>query len=221
MNKFFNPSSIAIYGVSSSSGNLGGFILANLKELGYQGRIYGVGPHKSSVRGYPVYESIKDIPDRIDLVAVVTPAQVVPAIFRECGELGIRRIVVTTAGFNEIGGRGLKLADEILAIAKRYDIRFIGPNCQGIIDYHSGLCLHYGILKRRQIKKSKISVISQSGSVGWIASLILSHEINGLSKVISIGNKLSIDEIPLVEYLMKDNRTDVILLHLEDRKSVV
>ena len=129
MNKFFNPSSIAIYGVSSSSGNLGGFILANLKELGYQGRIYGVGPHKSSVRGYPVYESIKDIPDRIDLVAVVTPAQVVPAIFRESGELGIRRIVVTTAGFNEIGGRGLKLADEILAIAKRYDIRELLGHC--------------------------------------------------------------------------------------------
>jgi len=215
MEKFFNPSGIAVYGATPTRGNLGAFILENLREMGFQGKIYGIGPKECTICGYPVLNRLKEIPDPIDMVTIVTPSRSVPDIFTECGELGIKRIVIITAGFNELGGEGLRLTHEILEIAERYDIKFIGPNCQGLMDYHTGVCLSFGLLKQHQIKKGRIAIISQSGSVGWFTSLILSHELNGLSKVISIGNKLSMDEIQLTEYLMEDDQTDIILYYLE------
>ena len=215
MEKFFNPSSIAIYGVSSTPGNLAGIIIENLQEMGFRGKIYGVGSQNCEVKGCPVYTSIKEIPDQIDMVTVMTPARTVPDIFKQCGELGIRRIVLMTAGFNELGGEGLQLAEEIMAIAREFNIKFIGPNCQGLIDFYTGVCLPFGNIKRHLIRKGTISIVAQSGSVGWVLSQILSHELGGVSKVISIGNKLSIDEVQAVEYLMSDDRTDIILLYLE------
>ena len=215
MERFFNASSIAVYGVASSKGNLAGYILENLREMGFKGDAYGIGSRANVVNGYPVYTSLRAVPDPVDLVTIVTPAQTVPAIFEECGRLGIDRIVVITAGFNEVGGDGDGLTEEILRIAEEYNIKFIGPNCQGLIDFHTGICLPFGLMKQHQIRKGKISIISQSGSVGWITSLILSHQMDGLSKVISIGNKISVDEITLTEYLMSDERTEVILYYLE------
>lgn len=215
MERFFNPSSIAICGVSPAPGNLARIIIENLREMEFQGKIYGVGSQNCEVKGCSVYTSLKEIPDQIEMVTVMTPARTVPDIFKQCGELGIRRIVLMTAGFNELGGEGLQLSEEILAIAREYDIKFIGPNCQGLIDFYTGVCLPFGNLKRHLIRKGKISIVSQSGSVGWVLSQILSHELGGLSKVISVGNKLNIDEIQTVEYLMRDDRTDIILLYLE------
>ncbi len=215
MKKFFEPSSIAVYGVSPSPGNLGAFVLENLREMGFEGEVYGIGPQPCTISGYPVLTSIREVTAPIDLVTVVTPAHTVPNIFRDCGELGIKRIVIITGGFNELGGEGLRLTQEIVEIADRYRIKFIGPNCQGLMDFHTGVCLSFGLLKRDQIKKGRIAIISQSGSVGWLSSLVLSHEIDGLSKVISIGNKLSVDEIQLTEHLINDDRTEVILYYLE------
>ena len=215
MEKFFNPSSIAVYGVAASKGNLAAYILENLREMGFKGGVYGIGSQKTTVMGYPVYTSLGEIPEQIELVTIVTPAHTVPGIFEECGRLGIDRIAVITAGFNELGGEGQRLTEQILHIAKKYGIKFIGPNCQGLIDFHTGVCLSFGLLKQHQINKGRISIISQSGSVGWITSLILSHDMNGMSKVISIGNKLSVDEIQLTEFLMEDNQTDLILYYLE------
>ena len=215
MKKFFAPASIAVYGCSLSPGNLGGFILGNLKELGFKGEVYGVGREACHIHGYPVYRSLREIPGRVGLVTIVMPSRTVPDILRDCGALGVKRVAVITSGFNEFGGEGARLSDEMLALAEEYGIVFIGPNCQGIIDFHTGVCLSYGPLKQNQIKKGKISIISQSGSVGWVLSFILSHEIDGLSKVVSIGNKLSVDEIQMAEYLIEDSRTDIILLYLE------
>ncbi len=218
MKRFFEPSSIAVYGASLTPGNLAGFILENLREMGFQGKVYGVGPKACTISGYPVLTSIKDIPPPIDLVTVVTPARTIPDIFRECGELGIQRIVIITGGFNEFGGEGLRLTQDILEVAETHGIKFIGPNCQGLIDFHTGICLSFGLIRRHQIHKGRIAIVSQSGSVGWLTSFILSHEIDGLSKVMSIGNKLSVDEVQLTEYLMEDDHTDVILYYLESLK---
>jgi len=218
MKTFFEPSSIAVYGASLTPGNLAGFILENLREMGFQGKVYGVGPKPCTISGYPVLTSIKDIPPPIDLVTVVTPARTIPDIFRDCGELGIQRIVIITGGFNEFGGEGLRLTQEILEVAETYGIKFVGPNCQGLIDFHTGTCLSFGLIRRNQIHKGRIAIISQSGSVGWLTSFILSHEIDGLSKVMSIGNKLNVDENQLTEYLMEDDHTDVILFYLESLK---
>lgn len=215
MEKFFNPSSIAVYGVTPSKGNLGAYIFRNLREMGFNGSVYGVGLEKTTVMAYPVYTSLEDVPEQIELVTIITPAHTVPGIFEACGRLGIDRIAVITAGFNELGGEGQRLTEQILHIAKKYGIKFIGPNCQGLINFHTGVCLSFGLLKQHQINKGRTSIISQSGSVGWVTSLILSHDMNGISKVISIGNKLSVDEIQLTEFLMEDDQTDVILYYLE------
>jgi acetyltransferase len=218
MKKFFDPSGIAVFGVSPTPGNLAALILENLREMGFQGKVYGIGPKACTVSGYPVLTDMKEIPHPIDVVSVLTPAQTVPDIFRDCGELGIRRIVVLTSGFNEFGGEGARLSQEIVEIAEAYGIKFIGPNCQGLIDFHTGTCLSFGLLRRHQISKGRIAIICQSGSVGWLTSLLLSHEIGGLSKVMSIGNKLSVDEVQLTEYLMEDDHTDIILFYLESLK---
>ncbi len=215
MEKFFYPKSIAVAGVSPEENKNSNVIISNLIEMGYQGKIFGIGKQHGDIFGNPIYLSIEEIKEPIDLLVVMVPAFDVPAMLEEAGKAGIDRAVIITGGFNELGGDGDSLALEIERIADKYSIRFIGPNCQGIICADSGVCVPFAPVTTDQVKNGGIALIAQSGSVGWSGSFILTREIDGISKIASLGNKLNVSENELVEYLIEDPKTRIIVLYLE------
>ena len=134
LNKMFNPDSVAVVGASNSEGKVGYIILNNIVNDGFKGNIYPVNPKDDIVQGLKAYKNVSDIPEVPDLVIISIPSMGVNGIVKECGEYGVKNIVVITAGFKEIGGEGAEREAELVAIAKEYGINVIGPNSLGTTD---------------------------------------------------------------------------------------
>jgi acetate---CoA ligase (ADP-forming) len=214
MREFFYPSSVAVIGVSSKPTNLGRNIIANLVEFGYEGVVYAVGPSGGVIETRRIYQQVGEIPDPVELAVVITPARTVPGVLAECGQKGIRRVVVETAGFREYGQEGRELEDAMVRTAQEYGIRFVGPNCIGTINMENGLCLPFPRM-RRFIKPGDVSIISQSGGVAMSVINLMSNEGVGLNKMVSIGNRINISGEEMLEYLIQDPGTRLIFLYLE------
>jgi acetate---CoA ligase (ADP-forming) len=214
MDLFFNPRSVAVVGVSESEKNLGRRIVQNLQEFSYDGIIYLVGPRGGTAFGRRIYKSVADIPDQIDLAILLVPARYVPETIAECGQKGIRRAIIESSGFSELDEDGREIEARLVEIAARHNMRFIGPNCIGVINKLSGLSVPFAGLKDI-FESGKISIISQSGGVGLDYLNVMASENLGLSKFASIGNKLNVDECDLLEYLVRDDQTDIICMYLE------
>ena len=213
--EFLYPESVAVMGVSPSEDNLAKNAVYNLLEMGYKGRIYLVGRGAKDLFGLPIYPSIADVPGHVDLVNILTPARTLPGILQEWGEKGTRAAVLITAGFTEYGEERRGLEQEVLQTARRYGMRLIGPNCQGVINTDNGLCLPFVPFNRRSMRKGRVAIISQSGSIGIMAAYLLSDEPLGVSKLLSIGNKLDLKEVDLLPLLFEDEQTDIIFLYME------
>jgi len=214
MHSIFNPHSVAVVGVSSKPQNLGRNIMLNLIDFGFNGIVYGVGPNGGTIATSRIYKSILDIPDQVDLAVILIPARFVPAVIEECGQKGIRHAIIETAGFREYGDEGRVIEDQLVAVAEKYDIRFIGPNCIGAINMENGFCVPFPRL-RPFIRKGEVSIISQSGGVGLAILNHMSGEGIGLNKFVSAGNMLNIDAEDLLEYLIEDDGTRIIFIYLE------
>lgn len=214
MRDFFYPTSVAVIGVSSRPTNLGRNIVANLVEYEFNGIVYAVGPSGGMVETRRIFHSVGDIPDHVDLAVIFTPANTVPGVLAECGRKGIRRVVIETAGFREYGEEGRQLEDEIVRIAKEYGIRFVGPNCIGIMNMENGLCLPFPRLKKF-VKPGDISMITQSGGVGMSVLNLMANEGLRLNKFVSVGNVLDTSAEELMEYMIEDPGTAVIFVYLE------
>lgn len=214
MRGFFNPHSVAVVGVSESEDNLGRRISANLQNFSFDGIIYEVGPKGGHIFGRRIYRAVSDIPDHVDLAVVLTPAPTVPDVLVECGRKGIRRVVIETAGFREYGPEGRELEARLRDIAREYAIRFVGPNCIGVVNRHNGLSTPF-VLLDPSVKPGGVSLITQSGGVGISVLNVLSSEGLGLAKMVSVGNKLDVDENDLLAYLIEDPDTEVICMYLE------
>jgi acyl-CoA synthetase (NDP forming) len=214
MREIFYPRSVAIIGVSSNPDNLGRNIVANMVEYGFDGIVYAVGPSGGMVETRRIYRTVDDIPDHVDLAVILTPAKIVPVVLEECGRKGIKWVIIETAGFREYGAEGRKLEDAILRVAKKYGIRFVGPNCIGAINMENGLCVPFPRLSKF-IKPGNVSIITQSGGVGMSALNIMANEGLGLNKFVSVGNALNIKAEDLLAFLVEDEGTELIFLYLE------
>ncbi|MGD0625403.1 MAG: acetate--CoA ligase family protein [Thermodesulfobacteriota bacterium] len=214
MREIFYPNSVAVIGVSSSPDNMGRGIVFNLTEFGFQGIIYQVGPKGGVFAGRRIYKSVLDIPDHVDLAVILTPARSVPGILEECGQKGIQRAIVESSGFREYGEEGKKIEEEIIRVAEKWNLRFVGPNCIGVINMETGLCTPFPPL-RRIVRFGDISMISQSGGVGMSVLNLLANEGLGLNKFVSAGNMLNIQTEELLAYFIEDPGTKYILLYLE------
>jgi acetyltransferase len=214
MREIFYPHSVAVIGVSNSPDNMAQWIIRNLMEFGFQGIIYEVGIKGGTYAGRRIYKSILEIPDPVDLAVIFTPARIVPAILEECGRKGIRRAVVEAAGFREYGEEGKKIEQDLVRVAQKYGIRFVGPNCIGVINMENGLCTPFPPLQR-VVQSGDISMISQSGGVGMSVLNLMGNEGLGLNKFVSAGNMLNIQTEELLAYYIEDPGTRYILLYLE------
>jgi acetyltransferase len=212
--QFFYPDSVAVVGVSASPTNLARAIVFQLQEFNYTGRVYLVGPKGGSFMDHKIYRSILEIPDQVDLAVVLTPATTLPEIMDSCGQKGIKRVVIESAGFSELGEERRSLEERVAAVARKYSIRFIGPNCIGVINKENGLALPF-MPFRDDFHLGSFSMISQSGGVGAALLNTLAAERLGFNKFASIGNKLDTDENDLLEYLLEDDGTGAIFVYLE------
>ena len=215
MRKFFYPSSIAVFGVADNPRNLAKNIISNCLDMGFQGAIYPVGREPGEVYGKEIITNPGSLPEGIDLAVILVPAKVVADTLDICGQKGIFHAIISTGGFREFSDKDNQAERDVLLTAKRYGIRFIGPNCIGIICTGSGLCTPFNPLQSKKFKKGPVSLIAQSGGVTTQSAYQFSEEHIGFSKIISAGNKLDIGEIELLEYFVEDENTEQIHLYLE------
>ena len=215
LHRMLEADSIAFVGASNNPATMGTIQLINLLKGGYPGRIYPVHPREKTVLGLKAYASLRDIQDPVDLVVITVPARVVPDILADCGAKGIRYAVITSGGFGELGQEGKKVEREIAGTARRLGIRFIGPNCIGILNPHRRInvtmfpYLH---------SPGPMGLASQSGSYVTQVIPFLAERGIGYSRAISVGNKADIDLTDCLEYLGEDPATKAIALYIEDLK---
>jgi len=209
--KFFNPKSVAVVGASRTPGKLGYTILENLKSS-FNGEIYPINPNAMEILGLKAYSSVLDVEEPIEHAIIVVPAEIVKKVIEESIKKKIKVFTVISSGFSEIGEKEREL--ELKKLCEKRKIRIIGPNCIGI--YKNDLDMIFFPKKRLKRPPSGfISFITQSGAFGSILLDIMANEGVGVSKFISIGNKVDVDEIELIKYLEKDLSTRCIAIYLE------
>jgi 4-hydroxybutyrate---CoA ligase (ADP-forming) len=212
-NIFLSPISIAIVGASEKPG-VGKAIFLNILN-GYKGKIYPISPTSSSIFGIKAYKSVLDIDQDIDLAVVATPSKIVPSVMEEIGKKKIKASIIVSAGFKEVDESGAKLEQKIGDIGRQYGIRIIGPNCLGIMSLTEQNLVNLTFLKITP-KYGEIALVSQSGAICAATVEDAMAQGIGFSKVISMGNKVDMDENDILELLEDDPFTKVIVMYLED-----
>ncbi len=207
-----NPQSVAFFGASPTFNRMGTMMLSCVQRLGFEGRLYPVHPKEKVVRGLRAYESILEVPEVPDLAIIVLPTEVVCRTLDACGRKGIRHAIVVSGGFREAGPEGVLLQRELEAIAAKYGIRFLGPNCLGVAN------------SRHKFNPTTIpmegppgfvGLASQSGSFVTQMFDYLHRHGMGFSAAISVGNEANIDLVDGLEYLAACPFTRVITLYIE------
>jgi len=212
---FFKPTGVAVIGASSDPAKLGHGVIENLlhPRYGFPGPVYPVNPKAEEILGRKCYPGILAVPDPVDLAVLIIPAAIVPPTLEDCGKRGIKATVIISGGFREIGPEGAERERLSLLIARRYEMRLIGPNGIGVIDMHTPLNTTF---VREMTGRGEIDFVSQSGAL--CGGVIDWAQARGLdfSRFLSIGNKVDVDETDLLHYMAEDSLSRVIVLYLED-----
>ena len=209
---FFSPKSVAIVGASQQKGKVGYEILINLVKSDFPGKLFPVNHKADEIEGLKCYPDLGSIGETPDLVIIIVPAKFVPSIMEQCVKIGVKSVVIITAGFKEIGEEGKKLEKQVQQIARRGNIRFIGPNCLGIISTYDKLNASFG---GDLPNEGGTCYISQSGALLAAILDMANAQGIGLSKLISIGNKADLNELDIIEAMDNDPNTKVIAGYLE------
>ena len=209
---FFSPKSVAIVGASRQKSKVGYEILSNMIGAGYKGKIYPVNPQADTIEGLKCYPDLETIGQVPELVIIIVPAKIVPAVMQQCVNVGTKAVIIITAGFKEVGKEGRELEEQIIQIARQAGIRVIGPNCLGVIAPANNLNASFG---GALPAAGATGYLSQSGAL--LAAILDMANANGIgfSKLISIGNKADVDELDLIKALGEDRDTKVIAGYLE------
>lgn len=215
LSSFFEPESVAVI-ASLKEDWMGGYVvIKSLLNAGYMGSVFPVNSGYKEVLGLPAYSSIKDIHAHIELAIIMINARGVPNIIRECGEKGIKSVIVVSDGFAERDGEGARLQGEIVKIARQWGISLIGPNTVGVLNSRNGFnpCPYdAGYYK---LRPGVISICSQTGMTSPQAFPYPSLRF-GISKICDLGNKCDLDECDVLEFLERDPTTNVISMYLEN-----
>jgi len=215
----FKPRSVAVIGASSKPGKIGYAIMKNLVDYGYEGKIYAVNVKGEEIeisgRKFPVYKSILDVPDEVEMAVVVVPARFVPQVVEECGKKGVKVLPIISSGFGELGEEGKKVEQQLVETAHKYGMRILGPNIFGVVYTPARLNATFG---PTDVMPGKLAFVSQSGALGIALMGWTILEKVGLSAVVSIGNKSDLDDADMLEYFETDENTGAILIYMEGVK---
>ena len=209
----FNPRSVAIIGASQTIGKWGFTFTLHLLRGGYRGAIYPINPAGGEMMGQKVYRTLREIPGPVDLVFILLPPEKVAGAITECGALGIHACVVITAGFAELGEQGAALEADIAQAARRSNVAMIGPNCAGIISTQP---THLYCMMQPDFPPSgHIAVVSQSGNIAGSMQFMLWKQDIGVSRCVSVGNQALITTEDILEYLIDDDLSRVVVAYIE------
>ncbi|MGI6663048.1 MAG: acetate--CoA ligase alpha subunit [Bacillota bacterium] len=213
LKSLFHPKSVAVIGASKTPGKIGYAVIENIKASGYTGEVYPINPREQEIAGYKAYPNIRDVGKPIDVAVFCVPAAASLQVAEDCGQAGVKHLIVITAGFKEIGGEGKKLEEDLVKIARKYGMRITGPNNLGVMDTHTPINATFA---KDFALKGNIAFISQSGAL-CVAILDWSLQRGlGFSQFISVGNKADLNEADFIEAAAEDPNTKVICLYLED-----
>ncbi|MGH1368426.1 MAG: GNAT family N-acetyltransferase [Maritimibacter sp.] len=207
-----NPRSIAVFGASENGTSVGSQVFANLVSDGFDGALYPINPKHKALGGLTCYAKAIDVGKEIDLAVIATPARTVPGIMRDLGEAGIKNAIVLSAGFGEGGNEGRNFEAEVVAAARRAGVRFMGPNCVGLVRPWQKMNATF---LRAGTPKGRLALLSQSGALcSAISDWAGPHHL-GFSALVSLGNSTDIDFGDMLQFLATDPHTDAILLYVE------
>ncbi len=210
---FFDPTGVAVIGASTNPTKLGFGLARNLRQSGYRGAIHFVNPTAETLLGQPVYANVAAVPDPVDLAVLLIPAPAAPDALRECAHRGIRAVIIAAGGFREIGPDGAALEAECLRVAQAHGIRLIGPNCIGLLDTH--LPLDTTFLPPPGPTPGDVAFISHSGAICAAVIDWARGQGFGLSRLVSLGNQVDVNESDVLPPVAADPYTKVITLYLE------
>ncbi|MFG3348571.1 GNAT family N-acetyltransferase [Streptomyces sp. NPDC048018] len=216
--RLLTPGSVAVIGVGRAPGGVGRTVLRNLLDSGYTGRVHAVnaalgeGPHQ--LEGVPAVRSVASIGEPVDLAVVAVPAERVPEAVADCGEHGVRGLVVLSAGYAESGAEGRERQRALVRQARSYGMRIIGPNAFGIINTAESVRLNASLAPQMPAA-GRIGLFTQSGAIGIALLAGLHRRGAGLSAFLSAGNRADVSGNDLLQHWYDDPATDVVLLYLE------
>lgn len=214
LDPIFKPNSIAVIGASRNRGTIGAEIFHNLISNHFQGSVFPVNPNTQSVQGVFCYSSVSQIPISVDLAIIVVPAKHVLKIAKECADVGVKALVVISAGFRETGQEGQVRERELVDLCRSHNIRLVGPNCLGVLSANPRVSMDATFAPTFP-PAGNVAFSSQSGAMG-LAILDYAKQLGiGISNFVSVGNKADVSGNDLIEYWRDDPDTDVILLYLE------
>jgi acetate---CoA ligase (ADP-forming) len=229
ISKLLSPQSLAVVGASSDIQGLRGRILEIILSHPYEGKVYPVSRSAAEVQGLKAYPSIEALPEVVDLAILIVPAQYIPAELERCGRAGIKAAVILSSGFaEEPGGAGARMQAEIGAIARRYDMAVSGPNSEGFANIAAALCPTFSpaldrnagpITPKRALGSGQVSVISQSGGLGFAFFDRARQRNLSFRHIVTTGNEVALEAFDFVDYMLDEGKTDVFLLLLEEIKS--
>lgn len=215
---FFNPASVALVGATEDLSKFGGRCLSQMLEFGYRGRVYPVNPRRTTLRGLTCYPSILELPETPDHVGIVVAAERVLETLRQCAERGVKFATIFSSNFSETGTReGRALQEEIRALARSSGIRFMGPNCNGFINFVDGFAMvSTSAIKGPRRPAGNVALICHSGGLGHINIMWRAQEAGvGINYEVSCGNEADLDAADFLRFMIDDPSTDAIMLALE------
>ncbi len=214
MARLLQPASIAVVGAARHSGTIGHELLRNLLEGGFRGPLYAVNPSATTVAGVPSWPTVAAVPGPVDLALIAVPAASVEAVVEDCGRKGVGALVVISAGFAEVGRKGLGSQRDVTRLAHSYGMRLVGPNCFGIINTYPAVSMNATFSPAAPIA-GPVGFASQSGGLGIVILSEARQRGIGLSCFVSMGNKADVSGNDLLLWLEQDPATRVALLYLE------
>ena len=216
LESLFRPKSVAVIGASSKELSIGNRVIKNLIDFDFKGSIYPINPKADEIREIKAYKSILDVPesDGIDVVHIVIPAQFVPQAVEECGKKGVKNIIINSGGFSEVGPEGEAFEKDFLESAKKYGIRVLGPNCQGIINTDPEVRAYCNFTFTKP-DPGVISIVALSGGVAEVIHQGFFEMGIGTRIYASNGNACDITIPEIIRYLGDDDGTKVIVTYVE------
>ncbi|MFX0132565.1 MAG: CoA-binding protein [Candidatus Hodarchaeota archaeon] len=212
LEEFFNPCSIALIGASNNPKKPPYYLVKNLVDFGYKGKIYPINPNENEIYNVPAYPSILDVKGDVELAFIVLPSQITPKITEECAKKNVKGIIIGSGRFSEIGIEGKQYIDNVLKIAKKNNIRVMGPNSIGVTNPYANFTTAF--IDISMPKRGHIAFITQTGAIGGP----LLHWLMPISKTVCLGNKVDIAIYEILEYLESDEPTKYIGIHCEQIK---
>jgi acetate---CoA ligase (ADP-forming) len=214
LDPILRPGRIAVVGASRTASTIGHQIVANLVRYGFSGSVFPVNPRASSIHSIRAYPTVGDIPDRVDMAVVTVPKEAVLEVAEQCGQIGVKGLVVISAGFREVGGEGVERERKLVEIVRRHGMRMVGPNCMGVLNTDPAIAMN-ATFAPSMPPFGGAAFVSQSGALG-LSVLDYAQEYGiGISQFVSVGNKPDVSGNDLLEYWEHDPSVGMILMYVE------